>query len=115
MGLSRPAEGQRFDGGNDHPALNLGEQLMGEALQVGPIVNIIEAYRGRHGQGALLQHVHVQRDGLSVAVADDRAVPAEGQAGNGGVQPPGAAAVDPVVDPAPIAADASLPAGPGLP
>ena len=76
--------------------------MMGEALQVGPIVKIVETDRGRHGQGPLHQHVHVYEDGLSVAVADDGAVPAEGQAGDGGIEPMDAAAVDPVVDPAPI-------------
>ncbi len=88
--------------GNDHAALNLSKQLMGGALQVEPIVKIVETHRDRYGQGPLLQHVHFQGNGLSVAVADDGAVPADGQAGDGGIEPMGAAVVYPVVDPVPI-------------
>ena len=60
---------------------------MGEALQVRSIVKIVETDRGRHGQGPLLQYLHVYGDGLSVAIADDGAVPAAGQTGDGGIEP----------------------------
>jgi hypothetical protein len=59
VGFNRLAQGKHFDGGYDRAALNLCEQLTGEALQVGPIVDIVETYWGRHGQGPPLQHVHV--------------------------------------------------------
>jgi hypothetical protein len=40
-------------------ALNLGKQLMGEALQVGLIVKIVETYWGRYGEGPPLQNINV--------------------------------------------------------
>jgi len=46
LGFSRLAQEKRFDGGDDGAALNLCEQLTGDALQVKPIVEIAETYRG---------------------------------------------------------------------
>ena len=54
MGFSCPAEGKRFDGGDDRTALDFCEQLMSKALEIRPIVKIFETNRGRDGQGPLL-------------------------------------------------------------
>ena len=54
MDFSRLAQGERFDDRENRAALNLCKQLMGEALEVGPIIKIIETYRGGHGQRPML-------------------------------------------------------------
>ena len=45
MGFSYLAQGEHFGNGDDGLVLNFAEQLMGEALQIGPVSEIIETNR----------------------------------------------------------------------